>query len=153
SSARHRLSCARRRHAPADAARTRRRRANGKSARGTLHDVACCGVEAHQGAGEGRVDPPRGARPHAFLPPRAGAARQRPRVAKLLRALLDGPHRCARAASPRGGRPQIPRSPEKRRQAMTPDAYGVLTEPATLKIQRLLPGPIERVWAYLTKGE
>ena len=35
----------------------------------------------------------------------------------------------------------------------TPDAYGVLTEPATLKIQRLLPGPIERVWAYLTESE
>jgi uncharacterized protein YndB with AHSA1/START domain len=33
------------------------------------------------------------------------------------------------------------------------DAYGVLAEPATLKIQRLLPGPIERVWAYLTDGE
>lgn len=28
--------------------------------------------------------------------------------------------------------------------------YGVLTEPATLTIQRLLPGPVERVWAYLT---
>ena len=35
----------------------------------------------------------------------------------------------------------------------TLDAYGVLTEPTTLKIQRLLPGPIERVWAYLTEGE
>lgn len=35
----------------------------------------------------------------------------------------------------------------------TLDAYGVLTEPATLKIQRLLPGPVERVWAYLTQGE
>lgn len=34
-----------------------------------------------------------------------------------------------------------------------PGAYGVLTEPATLKIQRLLPGPIERVWAYLTDSE
>jgi uncharacterized protein YndB with AHSA1/START domain len=34
-----------------------------------------------------------------------------------------------------------------------PDAYGVLTEPRTLKIQRLLPGPIERVWAYLTDSE
>lgn len=33
------------------------------------------------------------------------------------------------------------------------DAYGVLTEPATLEIQRLLPGPIERVWAYLTDSE
>jgi uncharacterized protein YndB with AHSA1/START domain len=35
----------------------------------------------------------------------------------------------------------------------TPDAYGVLTEPATLKIQRLLPGPIERIWAYLTESD
>ncbi|CAN7157442.1 SRPBCC family protein [Phyllobacterium sp. LjRoot231] len=35
----------------------------------------------------------------------------------------------------------------------TLDAYGVLTENATLKIQRLLPGPIERVWAYLTERE
>ena len=34
-----------------------------------------------------------------------------------------------------------------------PDAYGVLTEPTTLKIQRLLPGPIERVWAYLTESD
>jgi uncharacterized protein YndB with AHSA1/START domain len=35
----------------------------------------------------------------------------------------------------------------------TLDAYGVLTEPATLTIRRLLPGPIERVWAYLTESE
>ena len=35
----------------------------------------------------------------------------------------------------------------------TLDAYGVLTEPATLMIQRLLPGPIERVWAYLTESD
>ena len=35
----------------------------------------------------------------------------------------------------------------------TLDAYGVLIEPATLKIQRLLPGPIERVWAYLTESD
>ena len=35
----------------------------------------------------------------------------------------------------------------------TLDSYGVLTEPDTLKIQRLLPGPIERVWAYLTESE
>jgi uncharacterized protein YndB with AHSA1/START domain len=35
----------------------------------------------------------------------------------------------------------------------TADAYGSLIEPATLKIQRLLPGPIERVWAYLTESE
>lgn len=35
----------------------------------------------------------------------------------------------------------------------SPDAYGVLTEPTTLTIQRLLPGPIERVWSYLTESE
>jgi uncharacterized protein YndB with AHSA1/START domain len=35
----------------------------------------------------------------------------------------------------------------------TIDAYGVLTEPMTLKIQRLLPGPVERVWAYLTDSD
>jgi uncharacterized protein YndB with AHSA1/START domain len=34
-----------------------------------------------------------------------------------------------------------------------PDAYGALIEPTTLKIQRLLPGPIERIWAYLTDSE
>jgi uncharacterized protein YndB with AHSA1/START domain len=34
-----------------------------------------------------------------------------------------------------------------------PGAYGVLTEPATLTIQRLLPGPVERVWAYLTDSD
>jgi uncharacterized protein YndB with AHSA1/START domain len=34
-----------------------------------------------------------------------------------------------------------------------PDAYGVLTEPTTLTIRRVLPGPIERVWDYLTKSE
>jgi uncharacterized protein YndB with AHSA1/START domain len=38
-------------------------------------------------------------------------------------------------------------------ESATLDAYGVLTEPATLKIQRLLPGPIERVWAYLTESD
>ncbi len=35
----------------------------------------------------------------------------------------------------------------------TLDAYGVLTEPATLTIQRLLPGSVERVWEYLTQSE
>ena len=38
-------------------------------------------------------------------------------------------------------------------KAATAEAYGALIEPTTLKIQRLLPGPIERVWAYLTESE
>ncbi|WP_312362778.1 SRPBCC family protein [Ensifer sp.] len=33
------------------------------------------------------------------------------------------------------------------------DAYGVLSEPDTLKLTRLLPGPIERIWAYLTESD
>lgn len=32
-------------------------------------------------------------------------------------------------------------------------AYGELIEPATLKIERMLPGPIERIWAYLTESD
>jgi uncharacterized protein YndB with AHSA1/START domain len=35
----------------------------------------------------------------------------------------------------------------------TLEAYGELIEPLTLKIQRLLPGPVDRVWAYLTESE
>ena len=34
-----------------------------------------------------------------------------------------------------------------------PGPYGALIEPATLTIQRRLPGPIERVWAYLTESD
>jgi uncharacterized protein YndB with AHSA1/START domain len=37
--------------------------------------------------------------------------------------------------------------------AATMDAYGQLVEPTTLKIQRVLPGPIERVWDYLTQSD
>jgi uncharacterized protein YndB with AHSA1/START domain len=33
------------------------------------------------------------------------------------------------------------------------DGYGVLTETTTLTIQRFLPGPIERVWAFLTESD
>jgi uncharacterized protein YndB with AHSA1/START domain len=35
----------------------------------------------------------------------------------------------------------------------TVDDYGALSEPATLTIQRFLPGPIERVWTYLTESD
>lgn len=31
--------------------------------------------------------------------------------------------------------------------------YAVVTAPGTVVIQRLLPGPIERVWAFLTESE
>lgn len=36
----------------------------------------------------------------------------------------------------------------------TPEAdYGVVAAPETVRIQRLLPGPVERIWSYLTEGE
>ncbi|RUL70986.1 SRPBCC family protein [Dyella choica] len=31
--------------------------------------------------------------------------------------------------------------------------YGVVTEPTSIRFERLLPGPIERVWSYLTDSE
>ncbi|WP_431222478.1 SRPBCC family protein [Serratia sp. L9] len=31
--------------------------------------------------------------------------------------------------------------------------YGMIIETGTLRIQRLLPGPLERVWAYLTESD
>lgn len=33
------------------------------------------------------------------------------------------------------------------------EPHGVLVEPTTLRIERLLPGPIERIWAYLTDSD
>lgn len=38
-------------------------------------------------------------------------------------------------------------------QSTSQHHYGTLIEPATLKIERLLPGPIERVWGYLADSE
>jgi uncharacterized protein YndB with AHSA1/START domain len=35
----------------------------------------------------------------------------------------------------------------------TAASYGEMIEPTTLKIQRMLPGSVERVWDYLTKSE
>jgi len=33
------------------------------------------------------------------------------------------------------------------------EPYGAVTGPGEVRIERLLPGPIERVWAYLTESE
>jgi uncharacterized protein YndB with AHSA1/START domain len=35
----------------------------------------------------------------------------------------------------------------------TLDGYGALVDATTLRIQRLLPGPVERVWDYLTESD
>src|SRR4051812_21037198 len=84
-------------------------------------------------------------------------------MVEFLRAFLDREARCARAPSQRGGRPQdagpqeVGSQAQERTQAMNastpPDDYGSMIEPTTLKIQRLLPGPVERIWAYLTDSD
>ncbi|HEV7260648.1 MAG TPA: SRPBCC family protein [Bosea sp. (in: a-proteobacteria)] len=38
-------------------------------------------------------------------------------------------------------------------QAATSKEYGEVLESGAVRFERLLPGPIERVWAYLTEGE
>jgi uncharacterized protein YndB with AHSA1/START domain len=40
---------------------------------------------------------------------------------------------------------------ERAEQALS--EFGVVTEARTVRFQRVLPGPIERVWAYLTESE
>lgn len=38
-------------------------------------------------------------------------------------------------------------------EIVVPDAYGAISEPATLTIRRLLPEPVERVWSFLTESK
>lgn len=38
-------------------------------------------------------------------------------------------------------------------EIVLPQSYATLSEPNTLTIERLLPGPIERVWEYLTQSD
>jgi len=38
-------------------------------------------------------------------------------------------------------------------QVTAPDAFGALGEDATLTLERMLPGSIDRVWAYLTESD
>jgi len=45
-----------------------------------------------------------------------------------------------------------PKKPKNRDQRK-PDQYGTAIEPGVFRIERLLPGPVERVWAYLTEPE
>jgi uncharacterized protein YndB with AHSA1/START domain len=42
---------------------------------------------------------------------------------------------------------------EKGQPGQTTSEYGAVTGPGTLRLERVLPGPIERVWAYLTESE
>lgn len=37
-----------------------------------------------------------------------------------------------------------------KKQTHTPESYGEMIETETIRFERLLPGPIERVWEYLT---
>ena len=39
------------------------------------------------------------------------------------------------------------------REGRMSNEYGIAREPGTFRIERVLPGPIERIWAYLTDPE
>ncbi|MBI5092613.1 MAG: SRPBCC family protein [Candidatus Hydrogenedentes bacterium] len=41
----------------------------------------------------------------------------------------------------------------ERKGASKQEPYGVVTEPGTVRIERVLPGPITRVWAYLVESD
>jgi uncharacterized protein YndB with AHSA1/START domain len=43
--------------------------------------------------------------------------------------------------------------PKKQNEKEGPSEYGKVTGPGTFRLERVLPGPIERVWAYLTEPE
>jgi uncharacterized protein YndB with AHSA1/START domain len=42
---------------------------------------------------------------------------------------------------------------QMKEQASIAGEYGTVPEPGTVRLERVLPGPIERVWAYLTESE
>jgi uncharacterized protein YndB with AHSA1/START domain len=50
-----------------------------------------------------------------------------------------------------GTRSDLKAALERAERAM--GEFGVVTEARTVRLQRVLPGPIERVWAYLTESE
>lgn len=45
------------------------------------------------------------------------------------------------------------RNPPRATPGRTVGEYGIATETGTVRFERLLPGPIERVWAYLTESD
>ncbi len=52
------------------------------------------------------------------------------------------------AAKPESGSAAVSQA-----DATDPALYGVLLEPDAVRFERLLPGPIERVWAWLTESD
>ena len=66
--------------------------------------------------------------------------------------LLGRTARRSRTGAARGATCKIPTQKETAMTAttMTDKAYGIITEGGAVRFERLLPGPIERVWEYLT---
>jgi DNA-binding transcriptional ArsR family regulator/uncharacterized protein YndB with AHSA1/START domain len=97
---------------------------------------------------------------HSKARGRSRTARKRPRAADLVRALLDRPAAIGSFARWRRVTPPVPSSEDQTpipregdNQLAKLDAYSAPSEPAALTIQRILPGPIVRVWAYLTESD
>src|SRR5690606_31695754 len=66
-----------------------------------------------------------------------------------------GPARRPRARVARGGQSERPQSENEEKSILmnTNEDYAKFSSPSELRIVRTLPGPIERVWDYLTDPE
>src|SRR5205814_2648117 len=90
------------------------------------------------------------------------AAGERSRMDRAPPHLLDREARRPRSSAARGGRHsgrkgKIEATPTQKEPQMndiiSPNKPGTSPEQATVRLERMLPGPIERVWAYLTDSE
>src|SRR5205085_9975911 len=114
-------------------------------ARGTISDVARCGVEAHPNTGAGRPRETHRAWTHPLLPYRSAAAGARRRLAPHLRTPLGYAHRAARRAAP-PSRQQPFRL--RVRIAMTTTKTPASTDRIHKEVT--LDAPRPRVWRALT---
>src|SRR5690606_26126327 len=118
-------------------------------------DLAGRRLQAHPGARTRRPDPAPGAGPRAHLPSRRTPPARRCGMDPPLRTLLE-----PEARRPRGPASHPRRRPRQARQARrlpraqqeeeemnttTEAGYAVVSDTDTVRLQRTLPGPIERV--------
>src|SRR5262249_28881174 len=116
--------------------RARRGRDRRRVRRQRARDLAAPEGTARRGAGRG---PGRRATAHLRARPR-GSRRDRG-VARSRAGVLGGQARCTGAGAAQA----------HEEEAMS--EYGSVIEPGTVRFERLLPGPIEKVWAHLIDAE
>ena len=119
-----------------------------------------------EGSGRGGPRQPARGRPHPLLPAGGSAACRSTGVVPLLPNASGptGSTRCRRSWKRRIGRvppeetdvppPQPPQTFERKMMRQIEESdYGVATAPNEVRFERSLPGPVERVWAYLTEAD